>query len=122
MKKTVLFFAIALLFWSGYSQESNEKSKTDITTTLRCCELGYNISNLDFDPTLQFLNNKHRNGFAFGVFAEYYGFSKTFTVSCQRYMYSAEGAKADELRCRLYSCSCIILNYKFGDERIHSRC
>lgn len=56
---------------------------------------GVNISNLDFDPDATFVN-QHRNGFAFGGFVDY-GVSDNFSVLVE-IQYSAEGAKADELR------------------------
>ncbi|MBR9915001.1 MAG: PorT family protein [Algicola sp.] len=56
---------------------------------------GLNISNLDFDPDATF-SNQHRNGFAFGGFVDY-GVSDQFSVLVEL-QYSAEGAKADELR------------------------
>ena len=110
MKKTVLFFAIALLCLFGYAQETEEKTKTDIKPHYGA-RVGYNISNLDFDPA-PISDNTHRNGFAFGVFAEYY-FSPAVTISPE-IMYSAEGGKADELRVD-YIHIPIFLNYKFGD-------
>jgi len=56
---------------------------------------GVNISNLDFDPDATF-TNQHRNGFAFGGFVDY-GVSDNFSMYVE-IQYSAEGAKADDLR------------------------
>ena len=56
---------------------------------------GLNISNLDFDPDATF-SNQHRNGFAFGGFADW-GISDNFSILTEL-QYSAEGAKAEELR------------------------
>mgnify|MGYP001986260845 CR=1 FL=1 len=56
---------------------------------------GLNISNLDFDPDATF-TNQHRNGFAFAGFVDY-GITDNFSIQLE-IQYSAEGAKADELR------------------------
>ncbi len=56
---------------------------------------GLNISNLDFDPDPTF-SNQHRNGFVFGGFVDY-GITERFSMLAEL-QYSAEGAKADELR------------------------
>ncbi|WP_411896202.1 porin family protein [Winogradskyella sp. A2] len=54
-----------------------------------------NISNLDFDPDADF-ENKHRNGFAFGGFAEF-GLSDTVSLLTEL-QWSAEGGKDEDLR------------------------
>jgi opacity protein-like surface antigen len=56
---------------------------------------GLNISNLDFTPDADF-QNLHRNGFVFGGFVDY-GFSESLSIQIEL-QYSAEGAKADELK------------------------
>lgn len=56
---------------------------------------GVNISNLDFDPDPTF-SNQHRNGFVFGGFVDY-GVTERFSMLVEL-QYSAEGAKADDLR------------------------
>jgi hypothetical protein len=55
----------------------------------------FNISNLDFDPDATF-ENKHRNGFAFGGFADF-GISDSFSILTEL-QYSAEGGKDEDLR------------------------
>ena len=54
-----------------------------------------NISNLDFDPDADF-ENKHRNGFAFGGFAEF-GLSDNVSLLTEL-QWSAEGGKDEDLR------------------------
>ncbi|MCA0133435.1 porin family protein [Winogradskyella alexanderae] len=54
-----------------------------------------NISNLDFDPDANF-ENKHRNGFAFGGFAEF-GLSDNVSLLTEL-QWSAEGGKDEDLR------------------------
>ena len=77
-----LFFILSITF--GFAQ--------DIDYGVRA---GFNISNLDFDPDATFVN-QHRNGFAFAGFGDF-GISDHFSVLVEL-QYSAEGAKADDLR------------------------
>ncbi len=73
--------------------------------------VGYNISNLDFEPAPTF-TNKHRNGFAFGGFIDYQ-FSEKFSIMPEL-MYSAEGAKAKALRAN-YIKMPITFRFHFGE-------
>lgn len=73
---------------------------------------GVNISNLDFDPDATF-TNQHRNGFAFGGFVDY-GVSDNFSVLVE-IQYSAEGAKADELRADYIQLP-ILARFALGDK------
>ena len=57
--------------------------------------IGYNISNLDFEPDATF-ENKHRNGLAFAGFADI-GLTETLSVMTEL-QYSAEGGKEEPLR------------------------
>ena len=71
---------------------------------------GINISNLDFEPDADF-QNMHRNGFAFGGFADFsLSDSMSFLVELQ---YSAEGGKADDLKAD-YIQMPLMLRYSFG--------
>ena len=54
-----------------------------------------NISNLDFEPDPNF-DNKHRNGFAFGGFAEF-GLSDNVSLLTEL-QWSAEGGKDEDIR------------------------
>jgi len=54
-----------------------------------------NVSNLDFDPDANFVN-QHRNGFAFGGFVDF-GFSEKVSLLTE-IQWSAEGGKAEGLR------------------------
>ncbi|MDN3492080.1 porin family protein [Winogradskyella bathintestinalis] len=54
-----------------------------------------NVSNLDFEPDADF-NNQHRNGFAFGGFADL-GLSENMSLLLEL-QWSAEGGKDEELR------------------------
>jgi opacity protein-like surface antigen len=73
---------------------------------------GLNISNLDFTPDADF-QNSHRNGFAFGGFVDY-GFTESMSLQVE-IQYSAEGAKADELKAD-YIQMPIMLRYKIGEK------
>ena len=73
---------------------------------------GLNISNLDFDPDATF-SNQHRNGFAFGGFVDY-GITENFSAQIE-IQYSAEGAKADELRAD-YIQMPIMARFSLGDK------
>ncbi|HZW64010.1 MAG TPA: porin family protein [Flavobacteriaceae bacterium] len=110
MKRTVLFFAIALLYCSAFSQETEEKTKTDIKPQFGF-RVGYNISNLDFDPQPT-MENKHRNGFVIGFYAEYF-LSPAITIAPE-IMYSAEGGKHDALRVD-YVHLPVLLKFRFGE-------
>lgn len=72
---------------------------------------GVNISNLDFTPDANF-RNLHRNGFFFGGFVDY-GFTESISVQVEL-QYSAEGAKADDLKAD-YIQMPIMLRYHLGD-------
>ncbi|MGB3605878.1 MAG: porin family protein [Psychroserpens sp.] len=72
---------------------------------------GINISNLDFDPDATF-SNQHRNGFAFGGFVDH-GFTESFSGYVE-IQYSAEGAKADDLRAD-YIQMPILARFSIGD-------
>ena len=73
---------------------------------------GVNISNLDFDPDATF-TNQHRNGFAFGGFVDY-GITENFSVQLEL-QYSAEGAKADDIRAD-YIQMPIMARFSIGDK------
>ncbi|RSK38533.1 porin family protein [Mangrovimonas spongiae] len=73
--------------------------------------VGYNISNLDFDPDANF-SNQHRNGFAIGFFGEY---ALTTSMSiAPEIQFSAEGAKDRDLRID-YIQTPILLKFRLGD-------
>ncbi len=72
---------------------------------------GVNISNLDFTPDPDFRND-HRNGFAFGGFVDY-AFSESLSGLIEL-QYSAEGAKADELKAD-YIQMPIMLRFNLGN-------
>ncbi len=57
--------------------------------------IGYNISNLDFEPDATF-ENKHRNGFAFAGFADI-GLTESLSLMTEL-QYSAQGGKEEPLR------------------------
>ena len=84
MKSIVLTLLFVAITTASFSQE--------VSYGIRG---GVNISNLDFDPDATF-TNQHRNGFAFGGFVDY-GVSENFSMYIE-IQYSAEGAKADDLR------------------------
>lgn len=72
---------------------------------------GINISNLDFEPDADF-ENKHRNGFAFGGFAD---LALSEKVSLQVELeWSAEGGKDEELRAD-YIHLPLFLKFSFSD-------
>lgn len=72
---------------------------------------GINISNLDFTPDADF-QNLHRNGFAFAGFVDY-GFSESLSLQIEL-QYSAEGAKADDLKAD-YIQMPLMLRFHLGD-------
>lgn len=83
MKKILLFVLVLVYSFYGFSQDAKYGVRT-----------GLNISNLDFDGT-SFPNNKHRNGFVIGFFAEY---SLTNSINFSpELQFSAEGAKEEPL-------------------------
>lgn len=86
MKKIVLFIAFAAFSIYGFSQND-----------MYGVRAGYNISNLDFEPTVPGnLVNKHRNGIAIGFFAQYaITESLAFVPEVQ---FSAEGGKENNIR------------------------
>lgn len=83
------FAALALICFvtMGFSQSSS-----DVRYGIRA---GLNISNLDFEPG-PVSENEHRNGFAFGGFAEFPLTEQLFLNT--EIQWSAEGAKSQELR------------------------
>lgn len=86
MKKILLIAAIAMFSAYGFSQDA-----------LHGVRVAYNISNLDFEPKVPTsIDNRHRNGFAIGFFAEYSLSSNlSFAPELQ---FSAEGAKEEAIR------------------------
>ena len=95
---TIVFVAITTL---SFSQE--------VSYGVRA---GVNISNLDFDPDATFVN-QHRNGFAFGGFVDI-GITENFSTQIE-IQYSAEGAKADDLRAD-YIQMPIMARFSLGDK------
>lgn len=84
MKSRLLTLICILIFSFGFAQDTDYGVRA-----------GLNISNLDFDPDATFVN-QHRNGFAFAAFADF-GITDNFSALVEL-QYSAEGAKADDLR------------------------
>lgn len=78
MKTIITFLFFFLICTSGFSQVTKYGVKA-----------GMSVSNLDFEdaPTI---NNKHRNGFVFGVFVDY-GITDSFSIMPE-IQYSGEGA------------------------------
>ncbi|APX99974.1 outer membrane protein with beta-barrel domain [Lacinutrix venerupis] len=100
MKKIILIAAFAMFSIYGFSQNA-----------LYGVRAGYNISNLDFEPTTGDFENMHRNGFAIGFFAEYsLGSSLSIAPEIQ---FSAEGAKEEAIRID-YIQMPIFFKYKLG--------
>ncbi|MBT8323786.1 MAG: PorT family protein [Winogradskyella sp.] len=83
MKKIIALITIILFTTVGFSQ------------TTYGIRSGINVSNLDFDPAPTF-DNTHRNGFFFGGFVDWYVTESTSLIT--ELQYSAEGAKAKELK------------------------
>ena len=73
-----------------------------------------NISNLDFEPNADF-ENQHRNGFAFGGFADFSLSEKTSILT--ELQWSAEGGKNEELRAD-YIHLPILLRFSISDRLI----
>ena len=83
MKKILLFSLLFVFCIAGYSQSGTFGVRD-----------GYNISNLDFDGTPN-MENKHRNSFYIGFFADY---SLSGGVSfVPELQFSAEGANEEKL-------------------------
>lgn len=74
--------------------------------------VGYNISNLDFEPDPLF-DNMHRNGFAIGFFGEY-DLSAAIALAPE-VQFSAEGAKDRDLRIDYIQVP-ILAKYRIGDK------
>ena len=87
MKKLITIALVVSFTTIGFSQADK-----DIKYGIRAA---YNISNLDFDPDATF-DNQHRNGFAFGGFAEIPFSEKVFLMT--ELQWSAEGGKATDIR------------------------
>ena len=85
MKKIVLLLAFVFCSYYGFSQNSKYGVRA-----------GFNISNLDFKPDPNGVDNKHRNGFAIGFFGEY-KLTESFNIAPE-IQFSAEGAKDENLR------------------------
>ena len=85
MKKLLLIVAFLVCAFMGYAQGNGSYG----------IRAGINISNLDFDPAPRF-DNTHRNGFAFGFFAEY-DLSASLAIMPE-FQYSSEGAKDKSIR------------------------
>ncbi|GGG49870.1 porin family protein [Bizionia arctica] len=100
MKKTILLIAFVICANYSFSQEG-----------MFGVRAGLNISNLDFKPNPDF-ENTHRNGFAFGFFAEY-DLSETLGIAPEL-QFSGEGAKSKDLRIDYIQLP-ILLKYRFGD-------
>ncbi|WP_417291058.1 porin family protein [Corallibacter sp.] len=98
MKKILLFLALVITTSYSFSQSYGVRA-------------GLNVSNLDFDPDATF-ENKHRNGFAIGFFAEY-DLSSSIALAPE-IQYSAEGAKDRDLRVD-YIQAPILVKFKIGD-------
>lgn len=101
MKSLLLTFLFIAITTTSFSQEVSYGVRG-----------GVNISNLDFDPDATF-SNQHRNGFAFGGFVDY-GITENFSALVE-IQYSAEGAKADELRAD-YIQMPIMARFAIGDK------
>ena len=100
MKNTLLLIAFVFVGFTMHSQ--------NLTSGVR---VGYNISNLDFEPDSTF-DNTHRNGLAIGAFLDY-AFSDKISIMPEL-MYSAEGGKERELRADYIQLP-ITLRFHFGD-------
>lgn len=102
MKKALLFITLLSFSYYGFSQEEEEIIKIEETksegSTFQGVKYGVRggltISNLDFDETPP-MENKHRNSFYIGFFADI-GLSKTVSV-VPEIQFSPEGAKMEVL-------------------------
>ena len=101
MKKNILLIAFTCFTVLSFSQELHYGVRA-----------GLNISNLDFKPGPTF-NNEHRNGFAFGGFADY-GFTESVSLLVEL-QYSAEGGKSEDLRADYIQLP-VMLRYGIGDK------
>lgn len=101
MKKTILLLAFAMLATVSFSQNAKYGIR-----------VGYNISNLDFEPAPTF-DNTHRNGFAIGVFGEY-DLSASIALAPEL-QFSAEGAKDRALRVD-YIQAPILFKFRIGNK------
>lgn len=101
MKKPLLFLAIVIITTMSFSQNA-----------LYGVRVGFNISNLDFEPDATF-DNQHRNGFAIGFFGEY-DLSPSIAIAPE-VQFSAEGAKDRSLRID-YIQAPILFKYRLGDK------
>lgn len=101
MKKTVLFLAFIIVTSITFAQNASYGVR-----------VGYNISNLDFEPDPTF-DNTHRNGFAIGFFGEY-DLSASIGLAPE-IQFSAEGGKDRDLRVD-YIQMPILLKFRVGDK------
>lgn len=101
MKKTLLFLAFIIVTSMSFAQNASYGMR-----------VGYNISNLDFEPDPNF-NNTHRNGFAIGFFGEY-DLSASIGIAPE-IQFSAEGGKERDLRVD-YIQMPILLKFRIGDK------
>lgn len=85
MKNRLLIIVLFMYSLIGFSQENGVYG----------IRAGINISNLDFEPAPLF-GNTHRNGFAFGFFAEF-DLNDSLAIMPE-IQYSSEGAKEKEFR------------------------
>ncbi|WP_223035060.1 porin family protein [Hanstruepera marina] len=100
MRKTLLFLAFIIVTSMSFAQNASYGVR-----------VGYNISNLDFEPHPTF-DNMHRNGFAIGFFGEY-DLSAAIGLAPE-IQFSAEGAKDRDLRID-YIQMPILFKYRIGD-------
>ncbi|HPF98309.1 MAG: PorT family protein [Mangrovimonas sp.] len=100
MKRLLPLVALVLVSFYGFSQDTQYGVRA-----------GLNVSNLDFEPHPNF-ENRHRNGFMIGFFAEY-SLSSSIALAPE-IQYSAEGGKADELRVD-YLHLPVLFKFKFGN-------
>ncbi|MFD2823434.1 porin family protein [Lacinutrix iliipiscaria] len=105
MKNLLLTIVVLTSTFYGFSQENGAYG----------VRAGINISNLDFDPDATF-GNTHRNGLAFGFFAEYELGDKLLIMP--ELQYSSEGAKEKDLRVD-YIQAPIFFKYTISD-RLHA--
>lgn len=96
MKKALLFIILLNFSFYGFSQDEDSEVKEQKSSTFQGVKYGVRggltISNLDFDemPTME---NKHRNSFYIGFFAEI-GLSKTVSLMPE-IQFSPEGANEE---------------------------
>lgn len=97
-------FVLSLLFVGIFSTVMAQESTFGVRA-------GINVSNVDFDPDAEFVN-QHRNGFVFGGFADW-GLSENLSLLTEL-QFSSEGAKADDLRAN-YIQMPIMLRFALGN-------